>query len=172
MRVFLVGYMGVGKTTIGKKVSSRLGLKFVDLDRVISSEVSMSIPQIVDSKGEEYFRLLERKALEKVSKMQNVLVATGGGAPCFFDNIKLINQSGVSVFLKLDEKSLVKRLNFNQNTRPLLKGKSPSELADFVKSHYASRLPFYSQCDLDYNTLSMDQKSLDDLASKILGYSK
>ena len=172
MRVFLVGYMGVGKTTIGKKIANRMGLKFIDLDRVISNEVSMSISQIVDTKGEKYFRQLERKSLIKIAKMENVLVATGGGAPCFYDNMKLINQSGVSVFLELDEKSLVKRLLLGQNTRPLLKGKTGNELLDFVNIHLAERITFYNQSDICFNTLNADKDSLDVLVARITNYSK
>ena len=172
MRVFLIGYMGVGKTTIGKKLSTRLGLKFIDLDRVMSNGLSLSISQIIDTKGEIYFRDLERETLRKVSEMEDVLVATGGGTPCFFDNIKMINQNGVSVFLKLDEKSLVKRLLRNQDSRPLIKGKSPVELDQFVKSHLSSRLPFYTQSAITYNALNSNSESLDDLASQIMNYSK
>ena len=81
-------------------MSTRLGVEFIDLDKVISKSVSLSISQIIDTKGEEYFRQLERETLKKVCEKEDVLIATGGGTPCFFDNIKLINQNGVSVFFK------------------------------------------------------------------------
>lgn len=167
MRVFLVGYMGSGKSTIGKKLSKRLGLKFIDLDQLISQDENQSITQLIENKGEEYFRIKEKQILIKASKMPQVLIATGGGTPCFFDNMELIKSNGVSVYLKLDEKTIVKRISQNLESRPLLKGKDPDELAEFVSEHLDSRVPYYKDADITFNTLSFNAEKLVELENQI-----
>jgi len=167
MRVFLIGYMGVGKTTIGKKLSKKLGLEFIDLDKVITDGEYASIPQVMENIGEEYFRTIERQYLEKVAKKDKVLISTGGGAPCFFDNMTVINNSGVSVYLKMDEKSLVQRLKNGMESRPLLKGKSISELEEFVSQHLAQREPFYSKAKICFGALNFNTKKMEELAKQI-----
>jgi shikimate kinase len=172
MRVFLLGYMGVGKSTIGKKISSRLGLKFMDLDQVISSKENLKITQIIENKGEEYFRKLERETLKEVSNLDDVLIATGGGTPCFFDNIDWIKQVGTSVYLKLAEKVLIKRLSYNLESRPLLKGKNEIELTDFVNQHLKSREAFYKRADISFDTLNFDAERLEELVENIKDVSR
>jgi shikimate kinase len=167
MRIFLVGYMGVGKSTIGKKLASAMGLRFRDLDEVVARNENLSITQIIDNKGEEYFRKVERLALIETTKMEHVLIATGGGVPCFSDNMEQINSSGVSIYLKLDEKSLVKRLSQGGNSRPLLKGKSGAQLVEFVSDHLASRVAYYEKAKLSFDVFNLDAEGLVQLANKI-----
>lgn len=151
-RVFLVGYMGVGKTTIGKLLSKELGVQFIDLDKYIESRYRKTVPDIFAEKGEEKFRMIEREMLREVATFQDVLISTGGGTPCFFDNMDLMNQHGVTVYIKASAKQLVLRLLASKGVRPIIQGKSPEELKDFVTTHLAEREEYYSKAKLTYQT--------------------
>jgi shikimate kinase len=145
MRIFLIGFMGSGKSTMGRALASELDLTFIDLDSFLEEKYFKTIPQIFAEEGEESFRRKERKVLEEVCSFDNVILATGGGAPCFFDNMKLINKSGFCVFLDVDVTSLVNRLIHAKTERPLIKGKSPEELHEFIEGLLAKRRPFYEK---------------------------
>jgi len=110
MRIFLIGFMGSGKTTVGQKLARRLGYSFIDMDMQIEKESSMSINQIFKELGEDGFRRREHDLLLRIIRMDNVVVSTGGGVPCFDNNMELINQNGMSIYLKMTPESLVKRL--------------------------------------------------------------
>lgn len=137
--------MGCGKTTIGRTLASVLKLTFIDLDTFLEERYFRTIPQIFAEEGEDGFRLKERKVLEEVSAFDDVIVATGGGAPCFFDNIELMNNSGFCVFLDVDIDSLVSRLIHARTERPLIKGKSPKELREYIEGLMEKRRPFYEK---------------------------
>lgn len=145
MRIFLIGFMGCGKTTIGRTLASALKLTFIDLDTFLEERYFRTIPQIFAEEGEDGFRLKERKVLEEVSAFDDVIVATGGGAPCFFDNMELMNNSGFCVFLDVDIDSLVSRLIHARTERPLIKGKSPKELREYIEGMMEKRRPFYEK---------------------------
>lgn len=145
MRIFLIGFMGCGKTTIGRTLASALKLTFIDLDTFLEERYFRTIPQIFAEEGEDGFRLKERKVLEEVSAFDDVIVATGGGAPCFFDNMELMNNSGFCVFLDVDIDSLVSRLIHARTERPLIKGKSPKELRVYIEGLMEKRRPFYEK---------------------------
>jgi len=145
MKIFLIGFMGCGKSTMGRELASRLNLTFIDLDSFLEEKYFRTIPQIFAQEGEEAFRLKERKVLEEVSMFDNVIVATGGGAPCFFDNVDLMNNSGYCIFLDVEIDSLVKRLTHAKTERPLIKGKSEAELHVFIQELLAKRRPFYEK---------------------------
>jgi shikimate kinase len=151
-RVFLVGYMGVGKTTIGKLLSKELGVQFIDLDKYIESRYRKTVPDIFAEKGEEKFRMIEREMLREVATFQDVLISTGGGTPCFYDNMDLMNQHGVTVYIKASAKQLVSRLLASKGVRPVIQGKSPEELKDFVTNHLSMREEYYSKAKLTYQT--------------------
>ena len=137
--------MGSGKSTMGRALASELDLTFIDLDSFLEEKYFKTIPQIFAEEGEESFRRKERKVLEEVCSFDNVILATGGGAPCFFDNMKLMNKSGFCVFLDVDVTSLVNRLIHAKTERPLIKGKSPEELHEFIEGLLAKRRPFYEK---------------------------
>jgi len=145
MRIFLIGFMGSGKSTMGRALASELDLTFIDLDSFLEEKYFKTIPQIFAEEGEESFRRKERNVLEEVCSFDNVILATGGGAPCFFDNMKLMNKSGFCVFLDVDVTSLVNRLIHAKTERPLIKGKSPEELHEFIEGLLAKRRPFYEK---------------------------
>ena len=116
-RVFLVGYMGAGKTTVGKELAKLAGLSFIDLDYYIEGRYHKAVSQIFAERGEEAFREIERNMLHEVAEFEDVLISTGGGAPCFFDNMEFMNASGTTVYLKVSVEELAKRLELWKHTR-------------------------------------------------------
>ena len=148
--VFLVGYMGVGKTTIGKLLSVELGMEFIDLDKYIEKRYRKSIPELFEKKGEAGFSKIECEMLREIATFQNVLISTGGGAPCFFDNMDLMNKMGVTIYIKASVDQLVSRLLASKNVRPLVQNKTPDELREFVKQHLAQRQVYYSKATIIY----------------------
>jgi shikimate kinase len=145
MRIFLIGFMGCGKSTLGRTLASELNLTFIDLDSFLEEKYFKTIPRIFAEEGEECFRKKEHNVLEEVCTFDNVVVATGGGAPCFFDNMELMNGSGFCIFLDVDVTSLVNRLIHARVERPLIKDKSPDELHLFIDGLLAKRRPFYEK---------------------------
>lgn len=145
MRIFLIGYMGCGKTTLGRELADKLNLTFIDMDAFLEEKYFKTIPQIFASEGEEGFRKKERKVLEEVSEFDDVILATGGGAPCFFDNIDLMNRSGFCIFLDVDVETLAERLIAAKTERPLIRGKSAGELKEFISGMLEKRRPFYEK---------------------------
>lgn len=143
MRIFLIGFMGSGKTTVGQKLARRLGYSFIDMDKHIEEGKGMSINQIFSKLGESEFRRLEHDLILRIVKMDNVVVSTGGGVPCFNDNMELINQSGISIYLKMTPESLVSRLIHSQSKRPLIRELSSAELPVFIKEKLEEREPYY-----------------------------
>ena len=141
MKIFLIGMPGSGKSTLGKEVSEALGVQFIDLDHEIENKEGKTIPEIFSQQGEEYFRKLESATLREQSEQhENFVMATGGGAPCFHDGIKLINASGISVFLNVSLSELLSR-NEMYKHRPLLQGDAKERL----KNLYHKRLSIYNQ---------------------------
>lgn len=145
VRIFLVGYMGAGKTTLGKAFAKRMELSFVDLDWYIEERFHKTISQLFIERGEDAFRELERNALREVGEFENVVVATGGGTPCFCSNMEYMNARGETVFLNVNQSVLFVRLKIASMNRPIIKGKSDEELKDFIKSSLEKRLPVYTQ---------------------------
>lgn len=144
-RVFLIGYMGAGKTTLGKPLAQKLGAAFCDLDDYIEEHYGRTISEIFAEKGEDGFRVIEQAALHEVSELENVVVSCGGGTPCFFDNMDVMNACGETVFLSAAPAVLAEHLLMGQNKRPLIQGKKPDELEEFVRQSLQGRLPFYQK---------------------------
>ncbi len=145
MKVFLVGFMGSGKTTIGKKLANYLKCDFIDLDKLIETKVGMSIVQYFELHGESTFRDLEREVLQKTDFPENVIIATGGGAPCFGDNMSWMNENGLVAYLSLSAKALASRLENSKTDRPLIRNLKGDELEGFISTKLAEREPFYNQ---------------------------
>ncbi len=147
MRIYLIGYMGCGKSTLGRKLSTHLNLQFVDMDHYIEERNYKTIPQIFAEEGEAEFRKKERKALEELSEFHDIVIATGGGAPCFFDNVELMNKTGKTIFLNINPKILADRLLKSKTERPLIKGKSREELVAFINETLKKRNEFYKKAE-------------------------
>lgn len=145
MRIYLIGYMGCGKTTLGRKLAATLNLTFIDLDTFLEEKYFRTIPQIFKEEGEAEFRRKEQNVLHEVSTFDDVIVATGGGAPCFFDNMEVMNNTGFCIFLDVDIDSLVSRLIHAKTERPIIKGKSLEELHVFIDEMMLKRRPFYEK---------------------------
>ena len=175
MRIFLVGYMAVGKSTIGKKLAKALALKFVDLDQLIEEQERRSIAEIFEKEGESSFRGAERNALLAASELNNVVISTGGGTPCFYDNMSVMNTKGVTVYLEMDVMSIAYRLQHSKDPRPLIAGKSDEELQSFVKFHLEERREFYEEAQISFNSLGFNPLKLEQLIDIIIekaNYSK
>ena len=159
-RIILVGYMGSGKTTVGKALARELGLQFYDLDWYIENRRRKTVPQIFAERGEAGFREIERNMLHEVAEFENIVLSCGGGTPCFFDNMDYLNQQGSVIWLKADAEVLYKHLLMGKTERPLLKGKSPEELITFIREQLAQREPFYSKARhvLDVNLMDTYDK--------------
>lgn len=149
-RVFLVGYMGAGKTTIGKVLSKMAGLTFIDLDYYIEARFRKSVSQLFAERGEEGFRTIERNMLHEVAEFEDVLISTGGGTPCFFDNMAFMNQQGTTIYLQVSVEELAKRLELCKHTRPVLRNRSGDALKVFVEDSLSSRLSFYEQAQIHF----------------------
>lgn len=147
MRIFLLGFMGCGKSTIGKALAKKMCFDFIDLDNYITKKEGMSINQIFDKKGELSFRKMEEMALFEIYRKDNIVVATGGGTPCFFENIQNILEKGKSVYLKVEAEELKEILQDQQNQRPLIRNKSNKELLSFISSTLLEREQYYNQAD-------------------------
>ncbi|MCD7849766.1 MAG: shikimate kinase [Parabacteroides sp.] len=154
-RIFLIGYMGAGKTTVGKMLSKQLGLSFIDLDHYIEGRYHKTVGQLFAERGEEAFRDVERRMLREVAMFEDILVSTGGGAPCFFDNMEFMNGAGQTVYLKVSVGELAKRLELCKTTRPVLKGRSGDELKTFIAESLEKREPFYSKASIIFNAEEM-----------------
>ncbi|KQM08381.1 MAG: hypothetical protein AL399_07665 [Candidatus [Bacteroides] periocalifornicus] len=147
--VFLIGFMGSGKSTLGSWLAARLNVDFVDLDRLVEACEGMPIPLIFAQRGEEAFRVAERRALlDFCQQGRRVVVSTGGGAPCYRDNLLHMQRAGTTVYLQLAAEELATRLRGVQAERPLLAGVLPEALAGHVGTMLAAREPYYSQADL------------------------
>ncbi len=132
MRLFIIGYKSSGKTTIGKQLAHRLEMDFIDLDEWIERMEGRTVPEIFSEEGEEEFRNIEWKALKQVVKKDNIVVSTGGGAPCHCDNMNLMEKYGDVLYLRLDTDTLVSRLKSATKDRPIVRGKNEYELREYV----------------------------------------
>lgn len=157
-RIFFVGYMGSGKTTVGKLLAKSLSLEFIDLDAYIENKHRKSIPALFSDKGEEEFRKIEREALQEVATFEDVVISTGGGAPCFFDNMEVMNRAGTTIYIQADAEELAARLQISKNVRPLIAGKSKEELIPFITEHLAQRERYYNGAHIVYHTDRMITK--------------
>ena len=149
-RIFLIGYMGAGKTTLGRALAAELGVEFIDLDCYIEERFRKTISQIFAEKGEEEFRNIERRMLHEVGEFENVIISTGGGTPCFFDNIEYMNSQGTTVYLDVPVERLHIRLSIAKGKRPLIKDKNDEELMTFITEQLAKRAPHYSKAQYSF----------------------
>lgn len=159
-RIILLGYMGAGKTTVGKALSKDLDMPFYDLDWYIESRMRKTVKQIFDERGEEGFRKIEHNMLHEVAEFENVIISCGGGTPCFFDNMDYMNAQGETVYLKATPEVLYGHLKMGRTVRPLLLNKTPEEVRVFIREQLAEREKFYGKArhTLDVNLMDNYEK--------------
>lgn len=161
--IFLIGFMGCGKTTLGRKLAARLGYEFMDLDQILEAQVGMTIAEYFSTHGEDAFRGLESEVLKHTKYPEHAVVSTGGGLPCFFDNMQWINAHGRSLYIQLSPKTLADRLEHEKVTRPLLRDKHGDALIAFIGDKLAEREPFYKQATIVANGLSLTAEKVEGL---------
>lgn len=144
-KFFLLGYMGSGKSTIGKQLAARLKYDFIDLDALIEADYHQSVNEIFASKGEAEFRGMEHNTLKRVLEKSNVVVACGGGTPCYYDNMELMNRNGITIYIKMSTDTLISRLLQAKTSRPLLANKTEDELRTYVAAQIERREDIYHQ---------------------------
>ncbi len=155
VRIIIVGYMGSGKTTVGKALAQELNMTFYDLDWYIESRMHKTVPQIFAEKGEEGFRKIEHNMLHELAEFENVIISCGGGTPCFFDNMDYMNEQDDTLYLQATPDVLYGHLKMGRTERPLLKDKTSEEMQTYIKEQLEKREPFYSKAKykLDVNLL-------------------
>jgi len=155
-RIILIGYMGAGKTTVGRALAKELSLQFYDLDWYIENRRRKKVPQIFQELGEDGFRQIERNMLHEVAEFEDVVISCGGGTPCFFDNIDYMNQQGQVVYLRCAPEVLHGHLLMGKTERPLLKGKSSDELIAFIREQLSTREQYYNKARYQLDVSLMD----------------
>lgn len=160
--VFLLGFMGSGKTTWGKKLASQTGRPFIDLDQRIVETAGMAIPEYFRQYGESRFRQLENEVLKSIPPSVPAIVSTGGGAPCFFDNMDWMNANGITIYFKLPPEALWNRLNKKSSieARPALQGLSDEALFHHIKTKLLEREPHYSKAAYTVDQLRLKVEDL------------
>lgn len=167
--VMLIGYMGAGKTSVGKVLARKLGMQFYDLDWYIEERYRKKICDIFAEKGEDGFRNIERNMLHEVAEFEGVVLALGGGTPCFFDNMDYLNQCGTTVFLDASPSTIVQHLKISHTVRPLLRDKQGDELLDFISTQIGQRMPYYSKAQHVVNVDILDDfTKIDQLVETII----
>jgi shikimate kinase len=147
MRIYLIGYMASGKSNQGQILAEKLGYSFIDLDYLFEKRFRISVLDFFEKYDEDGFRKIEQSLLLETSGWENVVVATGGGTPCFFDNMRVIRESGISVYLHWEVSALVRRLRQVKRKRPLLKDIPSEELEGWVSAQLREREFYYNQAD-------------------------
>ena len=149
MRLYLIGYMGTGKSTLGRKIAKRTELPFLDTDKMVEEAEGAEVADIITYAGEEYFRQAERRALEQTAEEENAIISTGGGLPVWGDNQAWIAEHGVSVYLKRIPEQIISRLSpHGRYKRPKLRGLNDEELLQVMREGIAEREPIYEKADI------------------------
>lgn len=165
MLVYLVGYMGSGKSTVGRQLAKLMKYTFRDTDIMIENSYRVNVSRIFEKYGEDVFRKVEHNILQETASFQNTIVATGGGLPCFKDNMNFINSHGISVYIKLTPAQLCERLKMSKQKRPLLKNLDKKNLLLFVAEQLSRREGFYNRANVIFDPYS---ESINALINRIL----
>jgi len=158
--VYVIGFMGSGKSTAGKKLASILGWSFIDLDKRIEEHTGRTIPEIFSQDGEACFRSLETEILKSLKFQTNTVISTGGGTPCYGENMEYMLETGLTVYLKMTPGQLKSRLAESSTERPLIKGLSSAELLRFIEEKLAYREKWYSRAEIIVEGASLNIRML------------
>jgi shikimate kinase len=154
--IYIIGFMGSGKTTAGKKLASLLGWSFIDLDKRIEEYAGKTIPEIFSQSGEDYFRIIETQLLRNLKMCTKTVISTGGGTPCYIDNMDYMIETGLTIYLKLTPAELKSRLSQSKGKRPLIKDLDQNELTSFIKEKLAVREKWYERSDITMDGIDLD----------------
>jgi len=168
MIVYLIGFMGSGKARYGRRLAQEMNFSFVDTDQLIEEREGMDITEIFKTKGEEYFRTLEQKVLTEVSQMNQTIVATGGGMPCWEKNLDFMNTTGLTVYLKAGLGCVMKNLLKEKEKRPMIANIDSTVLADYIHEKLEERKPCYKDAHTWILTNNMKFSELHNLVTKKL----
>lgn len=152
--IFLIGYMGCGKSTMGRNLSAAMNRDLIDLDHYIEARYHLTVKEIFAEKGEEAFRKIEQNILHEVGEFENIIIACGGGTPCYFDNMDFMNEHGTTVFLNASMEALMRRLSTPKakSKRPIIANKTNDELEQFIAEALKQRAPFYNKAKLIFDS--------------------
>jgi shikimate kinase len=165
MKIVLVGYMASGKSSVGKVLADNFGYSFIDLDEYIEYKEAASITEIFTQKGEIYFRIKEIEYLKEILSLEkNIILSVGGGAPCYGENMKLINDTATALYLKASIKTLVDRLNKEKKNRPLVANLSLEKMIEFIGKHLFERAYFYEQAKF---IVKIDDRTIEEIVEEI-----
>ena len=169
LRILLIGFMAAGKTTLGKALAKELGLQFIDLDHYIECRYHSTVSQLFADRGEEAFRQIERNMLHEVADFEDVIIACGGGTPCFFDNMEYMNAHGTTVWLNTQLDKLHTRLMRGRHKRPLIADKDDEQLRQFIITALDARRPHYEKAQITFSSDLLDTKSeIDDTVKEFM----
>jgi shikimate kinase len=166
MKVFLIGFMGCGKSTKAKQLAARLNCPVIDLDAVIVEQQGQTIAEYFAEFGEDAFRRLESETLKNYLYPETCVIATGGGLPCFFDNMEWMNANGKTVYLQMSPEALVSRLH-NRHKRPLIADMDDEQLLAFIKKKLVERNPYYTKAQLTIDAFDLDAEALENAVNRI-----
>ena len=158
--IYIIGFMGSGKTTAGKKLAALLGWSFIDLDKKIEEHTGKTIPEIFSQNGEDYFRTIETGLLKDLKSHTNSVISTGGGTPCYSDNMDHMLKTGLTLYLKMTPDQLKSRLSESKGERPLLKDLDQERLQSFIEEKLADREKWYSQSEITVEGINLDINKL------------
>ncbi len=155
-RIYLIGYMGSGKSSALKQLGKLLSWSTYDLDNLFEERYKISVQDFFHKYDEAAFRKLESQLLKETINYENAVIATGGGTPCFFDNMDWMNENGTTIFIKVAPMTAVHRLMQSKKKRPLIEGKSEQEVIEFVNRHYGERMKFYEKAKITVKGENLD----------------
>lgn len=156
----MIGFMGSGKSTVGSKLSSETGLPFIDLDKYIQTKEGRTIDDIFNEKGEDYFRETERRLLKEIIKKDNIILSCGGGTPCFFNNMSLMNENGITIYLRMPVAALHSRLLNSKYDRPLVKKMNGDELRNYISVTLEEREKYYRMAHHTVEAITLEISSV------------
>ncbi len=165
MRIFITGFMGAGKSYLGKLLAERLGFTFIDLDKLVETSLALPISDIFQELGEPAFRQIEAERLRSLANRTEIVVATGGGTPCYLENMAWMNENGITIHLDASVSLLAQRLTSGKKQRPLIANLGDEELVDYIGTKLAERSVFYKKSHLQFTVLEAGTNGVEVLAA-------